>query len=355
MDSSIEKKIYDLIAVKIAGKASAAELRQLEQLLSQYPEFRFLNDELSKPAYDTEKALAHAREAYLAHYYSKLYLGLQQEQHQSAQKEPAPMSFRKSRSALKYLSVAASLVVIAALLFLFYQKETDTVAKRDMSETVTQRGAKSRIILPDGTTVVLNADSKISYNKHFNESSRNIYLSGEAYFDVAHDISRPFIVHTSKASIKVLGTRFNVRDYPDDVQLATSLIKGKVEVTIKGPAGRTFILKPSDKLIIDKGLIEDIKTMEKAFQLKPVTQLDSVIAETSWVSNKMVYSNKPFPDIIKDLERQFDVSIQLSNEAIKKYRYTGDFEENNIDDILGILQIIKPFHYKTEGKTITIY
>ncbi|MCH5682934.1 DUF4974 domain-containing protein [Niabella sp. W65] len=69
----------------------------------------------------------------------------------------------------------------------------------------------------------------------------------------------------------------------------------------------------------------------------------------------MVYANRPFPDIIKDLERQFDVSIHVSKEAIKKYRYTGDFEENNIDDILRILQIIKPFHYKTEGRTITIY
>lgn len=355
MDSSTEKKIYDLIAVKMAGRASAADLRQLEQLLSQYPEFRFLNDELSKPAYDKEKALAHAREAYLAHYYSKLYLGLQQEQASSAQKEPAMTSFKKSRPALKYLSVAASLVAIAALLFLFYQKETSAVTKREMSEMITQKGSKSRLILPDGTIVVLNADSKISYSKHFDELSRNIYLTGEAYFDVAHDSSRPFIVHTSKASIKVLGTRFNVRDYPDDEQLATSLIKGKVEVTVKGPAGRTFILNPSDKLIIDKELVEDTRAIEKAFQLQPVTQLDSVVAETSWVSNKMVYANKPFPDIIKDLERQFDVSIHLSKEAIKKYRYTGDFEENNIDDILRILQIIKPFNYKTEGKTITIY
>lgn len=355
MDNSIEKKIYDLIAAKISGRASADDLRQLEQLLSQYPEFRFLNDELSKPAYDTEKALTHAKEAYLAHYYSKLYLNQQQKRDEWEQKDPATVHSKKGEPTLKYLSIAASLVVIAALLFLFYQKEASYAMKRNINEMITQKGSKSRLILPDGTTVILNADSKISYSKHFNESSRNITLIGEAYFDVTHDPSRPFIVHTSKANIKVLGTRFNVRDYPDDAQLATSLIKGKVKVTIKGATGKTFILKPSDKLTIDKALVEDIRTMEKAFQLTPVTQLDSVIAETSWVSNKMVYANRPFPDIIKDLERQFDVSIHVSKEAIKKYRYTGDFEENNIDDILRILQIIKPFHYKTEGRTITIY
>ncbi|MCH5682936.1 hypothetical protein LWM68_00755 [Niabella sp. W65] len=86
MDNSIEKKIYDLIAAKISGRASADDLRQLEQLLSQYPEFRFLNDELSKPAYDTEKALTHAKEAYLAHYYSKLYLNQQQKRDEWEQK-----------------------------------------------------------------------------------------------------------------------------------------------------------------------------------------------------------------------------------------------------------------------------
>ncbi|WP_346237383.1 FecR family protein [Niabella insulamsoli] len=353
MGNDFEKRIYDLIALKISRRASAEDLKELEFLLAQYPAYRFLNDELSKPSYNTEKAQAHAQEAYLAHYYSKIYLASNQEKELHKEVPVTSPSLQISRFPFKYLLGAAMLTFIVAIAVVVYNKQRPEAMGKNFNEMITQKGSKSKLILPDGTTVILNADSKISYSKNFNKPSRNVRLTGEAYFDVAHNAGRPFIVHTSKADIKVLGTRFNVRDYPGEERLETSLIKGKVEVSVEG--SKTFTLKPSDKLIIDKSLMESAETKDKAFQLAPVTQIDSLVAETSWISNKMVYSNKAFSEIIKDLERQFDVTIRMNNPAVEKYRYTGSFEENNIEDILQILQIIKPFQYKAEGKTITIY
>ncbi|MFT3902413.1 MAG: FecR domain-containing protein [Niabella sp.] len=217
-----------------------------------------------------------------------------------------------------------------------------------LNETVTHKGSKSRLLLPDGSTVVLNADSKISYSKDFNETSRNVTLCGEAYFEVSHNPERPFIVHTQKADIKVLGTAFNVRDYPGDTKFETSLIHGKVEVDMKGHKTKPIFLKPSEKLVV-------AKNKEADYHLTKITELDSVVAETSWVHDKLSFVDKSFISIASELERQFNVTIEFKNNTAAKYRYTGVFDDTRVEDILDILKIIKPFKYTVTENKITIY
>lgn len=350
MDKNEEKRIYDLLALKISGNLSVKELQELEHLLSKYPGFRFLYDELIKPDYDNDAAMEHAQRAYSAHYYSKIYLGthISETVDKVVEKNIQP-SFLKKKTNWIVWSAAAAVIVIALFIFRYFASENQAGAVgTNLNEMITRKGSKSRLLLPDGTTVVLNADSKISYSKDFNEASRDVILSGEAFFEVAPNPARPFIVHTEKADIKVLGTAFNVRDYPEDSKFETSLIHGKVEVNMKGREPKSIFLKPSQKLVV-------VKDMEEDYHLTRVTELDSVVAETSWVNDKLTFVDRSFPSIASELERQFNVTIEFKNEEAAKYRYTGVFDDNRVEDILDILQIIKPFKYTVTENNVIIY
>ena len=108
------------------------------------------------------------------------------------------------------------------------------------------------MLLPDGSTVWLNAGSRLTYDSLYGTTLREVTLSGEAYFDVVKNPKKPFIIHTGKINIRVLGTVFNVKSYPEEQTIETSLIKGSIEVSFPSQPSKKIILKPNQKLIIDK-------------------------------------------------------------------------------------------------------
>lgn len=354
MDKKIENRIYDLLALKLAGSTTIEELQELESYLSQYPDFRFLNDELTKPDYAKDLAMEHAQQTYAAHYYGKIYFNNDIVDSETRGLDyPVTVPLKSSKRVMKYaIGVAAILTGVIFFYFLpgkpsYPIEKNSTAVAADLNEMVTRKGSKSKILLPDGTSVTLNSDSKVSYNKNFNETSREVTLTGEAFFEVTHDASRPFVVHTKKADIEVLGTTFNVRDYPEDPRFETSLIRGKVKVEMKGIENKSFVLKPSEKLTISNKKITD-------YHLTELTKIDSVIVETAWINDKVSFMDKPFSEIALELERQFNVSIEFKNEDVKQYIYTGVYADAKIEDILDILKIIKPFSYTIIDKKVII-
>ena len=124
-------------------------------------------------------------------------------------------------------------------------------------EKYAARGSKSRLTLSDGSHITLNADSRLKYPVSFEGNTREVYLSGEAFFDVQKDPDHPFIIHTARMNIRVLGTAFNVRSYPDDPSMETTLLRGSIEVTFPDRPSDRIILKPKDKLIIGNGAGKD--------------------------------------------------------------------------------------------------
>jgi ferric-dicitrate binding protein FerR (iron transport regulator) len=166
-------------------------------------------------------------------------------------------------------------------------------------------------------------------------------------------------VHTDEADIKVLGTRFNVRNYSNEHRMEAALLTGSIELTLHEDARHRILLKPSDKIIVkkntggDKGVTAAARV--KKVELTRIKVQDSVIVETSWLNDKMGFDDKPFSEIASDLERQFDVNIEFRNEAVSEYKYTGVYDEESPEDILKILQMIKPFKYTINNKQITIY
>jgi transmembrane sensor len=114
----------------------------------------------------------------------------------------------------------------------------------------TKKGSKSHIVLPDGTNVWLNADSKIIYPGNFQGETREVSLVGEAFFDVVKNVNKPFIIHTGTMDVKVLGTAFNVRSYPGEMTTEASLLRGLIEVTLNGTEKKKILLKPNEKLTV---------------------------------------------------------------------------------------------------------
>jgi ferric-dicitrate binding protein FerR (iron transport regulator) len=231
-----------------------------------------------------------------------------------------------------------------------------------VNEVVTKRGSKSSIKLPDGTIVRLNTDSRLTYLNFTAGKNREVTLIGEAYFDVAHDSSRPFIIHTGKINIKVLGTSFNVRNYPQDKELETSLIKGKIEVSLDSRPEDIITLKPTEKLIIAKeqdelaAATKVTNNIDNKVVLTSITYLrhDSLVAETSWLNDKMVFVNQPLDKIAIELERKYAITINFKDEKVKKYRYTGVFENVSLEKVFQLIKYSKNINYKIDNKNIVI-
>jgi ferric-dicitrate binding protein FerR (iron transport regulator) len=261
---------------------------------------------------------------------------------------------------------AASLFAI--ILYSSLEKNQHSIPKQlaSLNEIVTKKGSKTNIKLPDGTKVWLNADSKIVYAEKFIGSTREVTLIGEAYFDVVHDSIHPFIIHTGKEDIKVLGTAFNVRNYPSEKMLETTLMRGKIEVTFKGRPDEKIVLKPLEKLIVSKESYTVVNAVNRPNSTQVpenkitltsatyFTQKDSMVVETAWVNDRMVFINQPLEKIAEELERNFGITVIFKSDIVKEYRYTGVFDNQSLDKVLEIIKLSRKIDYRIIDKKLII-
>ena len=271
---------------------------------------------------------------------------------------------------------AASVVLLVIAGFLLYSgnrtgaKTTPVSAAPVVAkELVSKYGSRSFIELPDGSKLWLNAGSNVHYPSAFADGKRELTLSGEAFFDIKHDPAHPFIIHTGKLDVRVLGTTLNVKAYPGDSLTETTLIKGKVEVDFADNAHSAIVLKPSQKLIVSTGgnaeLVQSHHTVARPDEEQPSPKVvtaplvpdpkDGTIAETSWVENKLVFRSEPFAQLALKLERWYNVKIRFDNEKYRMDELTGTFKDQRIDEVMHALQLTSDFHYKISGDTIHIW
>jgi len=207
-------------------------------------------------------------------------------------------------------------------------------------------GKKFDLVLADGTQVTLNAGSWIKYPVQFSQDgSRKVFFKGEAYFDVAEDKVRPFLVNTGAIGVEVLGTEFNVSNYPEDKEINTVLVEGSVKINLenkKEGTNSSRLLKPGDKASWSND--NDKMVIEKV----------DVSKYTSWKEGIMKFDNIPFRDIRKKLERHFDVEIVNYNQLLDKQVYTATFKEESIEEVLNAFKEDTPFEYKLGYKRIII-
>ncbi|MEJ6979461.1 FecR domain-containing protein [Pedobacter sp. P351] len=268
--------------------------------------------------------------------------------------ESAPGQRVITRKAFWIAGSIAAIFILGFITF-FLQTPSHTHSTHVVS---TNRATKKTIILSDGTKVILNAASKLLYPELFEGETREVRLIGEGFFDVVKDSKRPFIVHTDKTRVRVLGTAFNVKSYPEDRFSETTLIRGTVEVTLKDRPADKVTLRPSEKLIVkylskaDKNNLT--KTDNALTEVTHIQKSDTTVIETSWMYNKIAFKDETLEHISNILERTFDVEVQFNNEKLKALKFTGTFERESVRGILVALSTVEPFEYKIRGNNIII-
>ena len=194
--------------------------------------------------------------------------------------------------------------------------------------------------LPDGSIVWLNADSKLSYSESFSRKNRNVRLEGEGYFEVEHG-EHPFVIQTDSAQIKVLGTKFNVKNYGDENYIKVSLLEGSIVLLC---INQEFIMKPNQTMTVNK--------LDQTYKLT-----ESADYAEQWINCKVFWDEVPMSIISKELERQFDVTFAFESEQLKNLIFHGSFiiETNNLEKILDIMSETNKFSYSIEKDKVYIH
>ena len=208
------------------------------------------------------------------------------------------------------------------------------------NELVIPRGGENTVILADGTTVHLNAGSKLTYPVRFAQRGRTVFLEGEGYFQVKEDKERPFVVKTNFGDIIVHGTEFNVNAYSDAKACYTTLVRGKVSCS--NSSQETILLSPGEQAVFAAGKLE-----------KQLVDIEEYIG---WVKGEYVFNHKSLGEIMRTFERWYDVSVYYETPAIRNLTYSGNLKRyNTINTFLDALEITGDIYYKINGKNILIY
>jgi transmembrane sensor len=233
-------------------------------------------------------------------------------------------------------------------------------------------GCRSSVTLPDGSEVVLNAGSELAYPDNFLNGRREVKLSGEAYFNIAKDANAPFVIHTKEVDVKVLGTVFNLKAYPNERKTETVLISGAVEVTIKNNEGQKILLKPNQKVTVENRQLSQVQSTQapaiKADQgkgtneEKPHISLSEIIEnpdnhiidETAWMENRLVFRDERFDELALRIERLYGVTLIFDNDKARSIVFSGTIKGESLAELFKILQQIKPFNYKITSQQVVI-
>jgi len=375
-----EERFWLLTSLELSGEISPEERAELEQFLADHPAWRLRFNQLQstwqqRPASSGTRSLSFNKHLQrLSNHLSEDTLQYEsadvQPQPEPATAEEMPLPRVPVRRLYKRLAWVTTIAASLALGWFFlgpYLPGNDKSVSAAQNTISTKRGSKSKVQLPDGTQVWLNADSRITYNENFQGSLREVQLSGEAYFDVVRDEERPFVIHTNVIDIKVLGTAFNVRSYADEKNTETSLVRGSVEVTLRNHPEKKFTLKPNDKLIINNEQAGPITTVKKDIERTTSKQIvltwgkinypskaDTVATEAMWTRNKLAFDKESLEEIALKIERWYDVKVVIADEEMRKTEFSIIIEDESLQQVMEALRVAGKFHYSINKKEVTI-
>jgi ferric-dicitrate binding protein FerR (iron transport regulator) len=248
--------------------------------------------------------------------------------------------------------VAAAMILFMLGVFAYRYYNQSQLPEIAYYETIVPLGAKSQIVLTDGTQVWLNAGSKLRYSTAFASKNRDVFLEGEGYFEVAHNKDLPFEVKTSLLNVKAIGTSFNVKAYPSDSIVETTLVEGKIVVSgLEGQKYRNIELSPKQTLTLYKEGNRLAQSNRQAPELltqettqTPVKIKNAVIANepdvnqvTAWKNNKLVFVKERLGDVKIKMERWYGVKIEVRNPEVENYLFTGTFEKETFEQAMAAL------------------
>ncbi len=275
------------------------------------------------------------------------------------------------------LSIAATILLLLGVSsFLGIKLKSLSDFDQTLHEISVPLGARSNVILPDGTNVWLNAGSNLSYRSDFGRLNRDVSLTGEAYFDVSPDKGSVFTVNTRDAHIRALGTQFNVKSYPEEEVTETTLVNGLVEIAITDPGIRAqpVLLKPNQRIIYSRDtrriLVNEEEEEEVIEETKEIVAKDEpelaiqpriVIADvidvseyTSWKDGRLTFRSESLETLVPKLERFYNVNISFQDDSIKELKYTGTLEEVTIEEVMRAIASASDIRFRIDKNNIIL-
>jgi len=364
-----EKRFWLLVSLQLTGEATPEELTELEACLQQRPEMGAKMETLhslwkGEPADKSRRTDALNR--HLQRLSNHLSTPALKYETVTAEEEEIIVE-RPSRRIHRILWPLTGIAAAAALVFFFaYQQQApkDEPVRTAQNTVSTKRGSKSKIQLPDGSQVWLNADSRITYDENFRGPFREVQIAGEAYFDIAKDKDHPFIIHANSIDVKILGTSLNIRSYANEKSTAAVLIRGSIEVTLRNSPDKKIILQPNEKLVVQNGKMQITKdtlarrkvvdqpvmTLAKAhFQEK-----DSIAMDILWVKNKLAFDQETLEAVARKIERWYNVKVTIKDDRLKHTEYSAVFDDESLRQVMEALQLTGNFNYVISKKEVII-
>lgn len=244
----------------------------------------------------------------------------------------------------RFIHVYARVAAILLIPLLVYSahnlvsRRFDSLERSPWVEIVSPAGTRTHFDLPDGTKVSLNSDTRLKYKANF-KNDRRIVLEGEAWFDVFHDASSPFVVHTEALDVKVLGTKFSIVSIEEENSVEVILEEGKVELTGKE---NSFL----EILLPDQGFFYNKGTRSGRIAAVDARYL------TSWKSGHLVFRNEPLGEVMKKLGRWYNVKLEIADPELEDFRYRATFGDEPLEEILRLISLTAPVSYEIGERRI---
>ncbi len=338
----IEDRFTQLLANKLTGELSPDELQEFNALLAgnanycaEYESLRTYWQHDEQPQNNIAGIFENIKRRTDIH-------------EREEQEKVKIYQLKKHNTWLRGVAAAVAVLLLSFGAYKLINKNTSAASYAALKQLHTPSRTTSHLILADGTQVTLNSETSIKYPATFDGKTREVYLNGEAYFDVKHDAQHPFIVHTSKFNIKVLGTAFNIKSYDNDAVKEATLIRGSIRVTFPNKPNTAVMLKPTDKLVMQN---DKVQLTKQTYYNEP----GGDIVETAWLYNKLSFKNEPFDQLANTLSRRFGTAIKFDNNNLKNFTFTGEFDKEDLNQVLVSLQIVMPFHYRIKDNSVVIY
>jgi len=250
------------------------------------------------------------------------------------------------KTSLRVLLQSAAAIIILVIVSYISFKHGNEQLKSQFCDIVIEApwGSKTKTYLPDGTLVWLNTGSKMTYSQGFGVNDRNVHLSGEGYFEVVRNEKLPFNVVTDEMQVNVLGTKFNFCNYPNDEEAMISLLEGRIMVRNYVKKGENIKMNPNQEIFLNKesGHMRIVKVNARN--------------TTEWTKGYLFFDENLLPDIVKRLERSYNVQIIITDPSLKKLRFYSNFtrKELSVKEVLDILSSTRKIKYTINGKEIKL-
>lgn len=253
-----------------------------------------------------------------------------------------PWSLKKM---LQYAAILIFVLFLGGKVGTYFSNQADKrFAATNLIEYSVPYGSKTSLRLPDGSQVRLNAGTTIKYNQGYGVWNRNIQLSGEAFFEVSKNKKLPFIVDAKNILVQALGTKFNVKAYPEEKIVETTLLEGSVKLNnSQNSRAQSVVLEPNQKALIDPA--------DNHFMVSAISSTNDLL----WISDKWVVKNTKLDALAKLLMRRYNIYIKFDDDRIKNYEFGGTIKDETLEQVLAALTYSAPIKYKINNNEVTLF